>query len=173
MKVITLRSSARVKEPTQPNYGKKEVGVSEKEKIESEPTQVEIEDRRFPPPALSPKPMPFSSRLEEKKKIDGEEFVDFFKIFTALNVNLPFLELLKKMRKYAKFLREVMFHWRRIRRREQITFNEECSAVVSRRVPPKLKDPNSFTIPIEIGGVSFGKALCDLGASINLMPLSI
>ncbi|KAA3476886.1 Retrovirus-related Pol polyprotein from transposon opus [Gossypium australe] len=49
----------------------------------------------------------------------------------------------------------------------------ECSVVVSRRVPPKLKDPNSFTIPIEIEGVNFGKVLCYLGESIKLMPLSI
>ncbi|XP_016745114.1 uncharacterized protein [Gossypium hirsutum] len=82
-------------------------------------------------------------------------------------------ELLEKMPKYAKFLREVMSRQRIVGRREQIILNKECSAVVSRKVPPKLKDPNSFTIPAEIGGVSFGKALCDLGASINLMPLSI
>ncbi|KAA3477438.1 Retrovirus-related Pol polyprotein from transposon opus [Gossypium australe] len=34
-------------------------------------------------------------------------------------------------------------------------------------------NPGSFTIPIEIGSIHFKKALCDLGASINLMPLSI
>ena len=39
--------------------------------------------------------------------------------------------------------------------------------------PPKLKDPGSFTIPCSIGGCDFGKALCDLGACINLMPFSI
>ncbi|XP_012458175.1 uncharacterized protein LOC105778968 [Gossypium raimondii] len=61
----------------------------------------------------------------------------------------------------------------KIVRREQISLNEECNAVVLRRVPPKLKDPSSFTIPIEIDKVSFGKALCDIGASINLMSLSI
>ena len=37
----------------------------------------------------------------------------------------------------------------------------------------KLKDPGSFTIPYDIGHVHFDKALCDLGASINLMPLYI
>ena len=31
----------------------------------------------------------------------------------------------------------------------------------------------SFTIPCTIGSINFDKALCDLGASINLMPLSI
>ena len=36
-----------------------------------------------------------------------------------------------------------------------------------------MQDPDSFTIPCIIGKVEFKKALCDLGASINLMPLSI
>ncbi|XP_012477680.1 uncharacterized protein LOC105793300 [Gossypium raimondii] len=60
-----------------------------------------------------------------------------------------------------------------IRREERFASNAECRVVVSRRFLPKLNDPSSFTIPIEIGGVNFGKAFCDLGASINLMPLSI
>ncbi|XP_039036971.1 uncharacterized protein LOC120174067 [Hibiscus syriacus] len=41
------------------------------------------------------------------------------------------------------------------------------------QLPPKLKDPGSFTIPCNIGNTFLGKALCDLGANINLIPLSI
>ena len=37
----------------------------------------------------------------------------------------------------------------------------------------KMQDPGSFTISYTIGKVEFKKALCDLGASINLIPLSI
>ncbi|XP_006580788.1 uncharacterized protein LOC114411270 [Glycine soja] len=48
-----------------------------------------------------------------------------------------------------------------------------CSAVIQRILPPKHKDPGSVTIPCSIGSVSVGKALIDLGASINLMPLSM
>ncbi|XP_061364259.1 uncharacterized protein LOC133307723 [Gastrolobium bilobum] len=50
---------------------------------------------------------------------------------------------------------------------------EECSAIIQKKLPPKLKDPGSFSIPIAIGNIEVGKELCDLGASINLMPLSI
>ncbi|XP_024030537.1 uncharacterized protein LOC112094270 [Morus notabilis] len=50
---------------------------------------------------------------------------------------------------------------------------EESSAILHNKIPPKLKDPGSFTIPCAIGNNYFGKALCDLGASINLMPMSI
>ncbi|XP_040944908.1 uncharacterized protein [Gossypium hirsutum] len=86
---------------------------------------------------------------------------------------LSILELLEKMPKYAKFLREVTSSHKRIRKREHISLNVECNMVITRKVPPKLKDPSSFTIPIEIGGVNFGKALCELAVSTNLMSLSI
>ncbi|XP_070005756.1 uncharacterized protein [Nicotiana sylvestris] len=38
---------------------------------------------------------------------------------------------------------------------------------------PKLEDPDAFTIPSTIESANFAKALCDLGASINLMPYSV
>ncbi|KAH9680360.1 hypothetical protein KPL71_026519 [Citrus sinensis] len=44
---------------------------------------------------------------------------------------------------------------------------------VKSKIPQKIKDPGSFTIPCSIGTKYSGKALCDLGASINLMPLSV
>jgi len=47
------------------------------------------------------------------------------------------------------------------------------SAVIQKILPPKHKDPGSVTIPCSIGEVSVGKSLIDLGASINLMSLSM
>ena len=52
-----------------------------------------------------------------------------------------------------------------------IVVKGNCSAVIQRKLPHKLKDPGNVTIPCSIGDVSIGKALIDLGASINLMPL--
>ena len=56
---------------------------------------------------------------------------------------------------------------------ETIPMNEECSIVIRKKLPPKLKDPGSITIPYAIGKLSIGRALCDLGASLTLMPLSL
>ena len=54
-----------------------------------------------------------------------------------------------------------------------VALTEECSVVLQKKLPPKLKDPGSFTIPCTVGKLEEMKALCDLGASINLMPLSV
>ena len=48
-----------------------------------------------------------------------------------------------------------------------------CSAVIQKSLPLKMQDPGSFTIPYTIGNFEMGKAICDFGASINLMPLSV
>ncbi|XP_019252728.1 PREDICTED: uncharacterized protein LOC109231524 [Nicotiana attenuata] len=54
-----------------------------------------------------------------------------------------------------------------------VTLTQTCSAVVTRPMAQKVSDPGSFIIPCTIGSYAFAKALCDLGASINLMPLAI
>ncbi|XP_070014097.1 uncharacterized protein [Nicotiana sylvestris] len=56
---------------------------------------------------------------------------------------------------------------------ESTKLTKTCSAVVTRPIAEKLYDLGSFTIPLTIGNFAFAKALCDLGASINLMPLAI
>ena len=56
---------------------------------------------------------------------------------------------------------------------ENIVVEGNCSAVIQKILPPKHKDPGSVNIPCSIGEVTVGNALIDLGASINLMPLSM
>nr|GFC66606.1 hypothetical protein [Tanacetum cinerariifolium] len=53
------------------------------------------------------------------------------------------------------------------------TMNEHCSAVILNKLPKKLGDPRKFLIPCEFPGMDECLALADLGASINLMPLSV
>ncbi|XP_027157875.1 uncharacterized protein LOC113759498 [Coffea eugenioides] len=56
---------------------------------------------------------------------------------------------------------------------ETIALTEEFSAIIQNKLPPKLKDPESFTVPCTIGNVEFFKALCDIGASVSLIPLTM
>ncbi|XP_073017776.1 uncharacterized protein [Primulina eburnea] len=77
------------------------------------------------------------------------------------------------MPNYAKFIKDVMSKKRKLQEFETVKLTEECSAILQKKLPQKLKDPASFTIPCFIGGSHFSKALRDLGASINLMQFSI
>ncbi|KAA3470924.1 reverse transcriptase [Gossypium australe] len=90
-----------------------------------------------------PESVPFPSRLEERQKWDEDEFVSFLNLFKTLNVNLPLIELIEKVPKYAKFLKEIMSGRRKIKAGEQVNMSASCSAIISRQVPRKLKDLGS------------------------------
>ena len=77
------------------------------------------------------------------------------------------------MPNYAKFMKEILCKKKKIAGEGIVNLIATCSAVIQRSLPTKMKDPSSFTIPRSIGNYEFKKALCDLGASINLMPLSV
>ncbi|XP_058010230.1 uncharacterized protein LOC131183748 [Hevea brasiliensis] len=77
------------------------------------------------------------------------------------------------MPNYVKFLKEILSKKRRFEDYEKMMLNEECSAIILNKLPLKSKDLRSFIIPCKIGNCEFDKALCDLGASINLMPYSV
>lgn len=54
-----------------------------------------------------------------------------------------------------------------------VSLNKECSAILLKKLPSKLEDQGSFPIPCAVGDVSISRALCDLEASVHLMPYSI
>ncbi|XP_059310125.1 uncharacterized protein LOC132061300 [Lycium ferocissimum] len=92
---------------------------------------------------------------------------------SVVHINIPLVEILQEVPKYAKYIKDVVANKRRWTEFETVALTEECSSRVRSKIPPKLKDPGSFTISITIGNIEVGLALCDLGASINLMPTSL
>ena len=77
------------------------------------------------------------------------------------------------MPSYAKFLKEILSNKRKLEEHETVALIEECSATIQNKLPTKLKDPSSFSIPCLIGNVPINRALCDLKSSASLMPLSL
>ncbi|XP_068475201.1 uncharacterized protein [Phaseolus vulgaris] len=82
-------------------------------------------------------------------------------------------QTLKQMPTYAKFMKELLTKKRKINDQEIVELEAGCSAIIQKSLPQKSRDPGSFTLPVTIGNLTVGKALLDLGASINLMPLSM
>ena len=115
--------------------------------------------------------VPYPQRLK-KNELDNQ-IGKFMEIFKKLHINIPFSDVLEKMPLYVKFMKNILANKRKLSDYETVALSEECSAIFQRKLPPKLKDSRSFTIPCGIGNSIFEKALCNLGASINLMPLSI
>ncbi|XP_021756145.1 uncharacterized protein LOC110721288 [Chenopodium quinoa] len=147
--------------------------VSENAKNEIEKQLEDNNDDYYKPVPIKPyvPPIPFPQRLIQNK-VDNQ-FEKFLRMFKQLKVNVPFFDALMQMPSYAKFLKEIMSKKRKLEDYETIALSEECSVVIQQKLPPKLKDPGSFSIPCKISEINFSRALCDLGASVSLMPLSI
>ncbi|KAM1645449.1 hypothetical protein ACFXTN_006597 [Malus domestica] len=180
-KVITLRSG-------------KEVRNKEDEKI-----QIEEEEQTYPTARVAlpmPQPsktshpstagkivpnvvisntnlpnIPFPRIFAQSKKEESEK--DILDTFRKVQVNIPLLDAIKQVPRYAKFLKELCTTRKRISTKEVVKVSENVSAVLQRKLPPKCKDPGSFTIPCIIGNTRFEQCMLDLGASINVMPYSI
>ncbi|XP_070046273.1 uncharacterized protein [Nicotiana tomentosiformis] len=90
-----------------------------------------------------------------------------------IQVNIPLIDALREMPGYAKMMKDLMSRKFDFPDLATVTLTQTYSAVVMRPIAEKLSDPRSFTIPCTIGIYAFAKALCDLGASIKLIPLSI
>nr|XP_009609585.1 uncharacterized protein LOC104103391 [Nicotiana tomentosiformis] len=116
-------------------------------------------------------PPPFPQRLQMLK--DESKYKTLLDILIQVRVNLPLIEVLQDVPKYAKYLRDIVANKRRLTQFEIVALTEECNARVQSKLPPKLMDPCYFTIPLAIGKHEVGRALCDVGARINLMPLSV
>ncbi|KAM2067362.1 hypothetical protein ACFX1T_043701 [Malus domestica] len=113
----------------------------------------------------------FPRRFMQSKK--DESVKDILDTFRKVQVNIPLLDAIKQVRKYAKFLKELCTTRKRASNKEVVRVSENVSAVLQRKLPHKCKDPGSFTIPCVIGNTRFESAILDLGASINVMPYSI
>ena len=77
------------------------------------------------------------------------------------------------MPNYAKFLKDILSKNKKSDEEGIMSLTGTCSAVIQKSLPAKMKVPGSFTIPCSIGKYEFKEALCDSGASINLMPLLV
>ena len=93
-------------------------------------------------------------------------------MFKKLEVNIPFVDSLAQMPNYVKFMKKITIK-KNLDSHGTVSLSDNFSAMIQRKLLEKLRDPGSFTIPCAIGEHTFKKALCDLGASINLMPLSV
>ncbi|XP_019254971.1 PREDICTED: uncharacterized protein LOC109233540 [Nicotiana attenuata] len=84
-----------------------------------------------------------------------------------------YMSVLSQMPAYAKFMKEILSNERKAEETSVVKLTEQCSAILQNKLPKKCGDLGSFTIPFSLGSTKIKKSLCDSGASINLMPLSI
>ncbi|XP_027157534.1 uncharacterized protein LOC113759168, partial [Coffea eugenioides] len=168
---ITLRSGKELPEPSKKISEQAIEEELEKEGNVSQPRALEQPDFGEKSTQVVTPPPPFPSRLAKSKKQEHEQ--EILDTFRKVEVNIPLLDAIKQIPRYAKFLKELCTGKKKLKGNEKVHMGENVSAVLQKKLPPKCKDPGMFTVPCKIGNIKIEKAMLDLGASINVMPRSI
>ncbi|KAG7527990.1 Integrase catalytic core [Arabidopsis thaliana x Arabidopsis arenosa] len=134
------------------------------------PTVDKGKKKAFVPPPYKPK-IPFPGRF--KRDIIEKYRAMFAKHIKELEVRMPLIDAFMLIPDSHKFLKDMVME--RIQEVQgMVVLSHECSAIIQKKIiPKKLGDPGSFTLPCSLGPLFFNKCLCDLGASVSLMPLSV
>ncbi|GJV32014.1 reverse transcriptase domain-containing protein, partial [Tanacetum coccineum] len=111
-----------------------------------------------------------TEKLQDKSDIQIHKFLQMFK---KLHFNISFAEALAQMPKYAKMLKDLLTNKEKLLELANTPLNENCSTVLLRKLPEKLRDLGKLLIPCDFSELEECMALADLGASIKLMPLSV
>ncbi|XP_058005425.1 uncharacterized protein LOC131181395 [Hevea brasiliensis] len=138
----------------------------QKEQEAEDPSKVSpftpLSDYKYVPPF----PITFAKAMKEEQE---KEILDMFR---KVEIKIPFLEI-KQVPRYVKFLKELCTSKRNLKGNEKVSVGQNVSTVLQKQVPPKCKDPSTFTIPCTINNTRFERAMLDFRASINFMPRSI
>ncbi|GJV98347.1 reverse transcriptase domain-containing protein [Tanacetum coccineum] len=133
----------------------------------------------IPEPGISkslPKPnIPYPSRRDDQKSRDkaSNQMDKIFQIFQDLRFDISFADALLLMPRFAPTIKSLLMNKEKLLELAKIPLNENCSAMLLKKLLEKLGDPSKFLIPCNFPGMDVCHALADLSASINLMPLSI
>ncbi|GJU64693.1 reverse transcriptase domain-containing protein [Tanacetum coccineum] len=182
LKAITTRSGISYDGPPIPPLPKvverepevtKDTVQPSTENIQPPVVQTLIDD-----PVVAPKPKPFipypsKANKQKLREKDDNLASKFVQIFRELHFELSFADALLHMLKFASMFKSLLNNKEILFDLAKTPVNENCSAVILKKLPEKLGDPGKFLIPCDFPEIVECLALADLGASINLMPLSI
>nr|GEU75021.1 reverse transcriptase domain-containing protein [Tanacetum cinerariifolium] len=188
-KAIKTRSGMSYKEPPilplgveqqEPTETTKDTELPSTEDIQ--PPSVQIQEKENEPiekPSVvitkSKANLPYPSRLTKEKLREKDNILaaKFMEIFRDLHFELSFADALVHMPKFAPMFKKLLNNKNKLIKLTKTPLNENCSALVLKKLPEKLGDPGRFLIPCDFLEFDNCLALVDLGASINLMLLSI
>nr|GFA41504.1 reverse transcriptase domain-containing protein [Tanacetum cinerariifolium] len=193
LKGITTRSGVAYQGPTIPTPSKQGTKVTKDQvqtlssqstapvqpSVAQPETQTSISEPVVAPvsvlmPNLKPSILYPSRRDNERCRDQANKQIEkFYEIFKDTSFKISFTDALILMPKFASTLKALIGNKEKLSEMARTPMNEHCSAVILNKLPRKLGDPGKFLIPCEFPGMDECLALADLGASINLMPLSV
>jgi hypothetical protein len=136
-----------------------------------EVTEIVTEELKFQMPGedtmiLQLKPRYFRGKLDN-------HFEKFVEVVHRLSINMPLLDALQ-VPTYSRYFKDILANKYEIATLgvDHVKMFEQCSTAIANGLE-KQKDPGCPTIPCSVGSFKFKKALCNLGASVSVMPRDV
>nr|GFC97428.1 reverse transcriptase domain-containing protein [Tanacetum cinerariifolium] len=165
---------------------KKVVKRETEETMDKEQTNFQGSTAHIQPPVTSisepdvlktlPKPnIPYPLGLNDQNLCEKatNQIEKFFQIFQDLYFDISFVDALLLILKFASMIKSLLTNKDKLFELAKTPLNDNCLAILLKKLPEKLGDLDKFLIPCDFLGMDVCHPLADLGASINLMPLSI
>ncbi|GJU26168.1 reverse transcriptase domain-containing protein [Tanacetum coccineum] len=179
MKAITTRSGVAYEGPSNPTKpSPKKVVERETEEItDEEQNNFQGSTAQIPPPVV-PKPIPepeipktvpkanipYPSRRDNQKNREKASYQKekIFQMFQDLRFDISFADALFLMPRFAPTIRDLLMNKEKLLELAKIPLNENCSAMLLKKLPEKLGDPGKFLIPCEFPGMEIFNGLAIL-----------
>nr|GEV93471.1 DNA-directed DNA polymerase [Tanacetum cinerariifolium] len=174
MKVITTRSGVAYEGPSTPTP-KKVVEQDTEETTDKEQTNFQGSTAHIQPPVTPilepgvpktlPKPnIPYPSKLNDQnlREKATNQMEKFFQIFQDLHFDICFADALILMPKFASTIKILLTNKDKLFELAKIPLNENCSAMLLKKLPKKLGDHGKFLIPCDFSGMDVCHTLADL-----------
>nr|GEU74262.1 reverse transcriptase domain-containing protein [Tanacetum cinerariifolium] len=177
-KAITTRSGMSYKQPSIPPPGEdpqepteatKDTELPSTEDIQPPSVQVQEKENEpiEEPSVVIPKVkanLPYPSKLAKEKLREKDDILaaKFMEIFRDLHFELSFADALVHMPKFAPMFKKLLNNKDKLIELTKTPLNENCSAIVLKKLPEKLGDPGRFPIPCDFSEFDNCLALADL-----------
>jgi hypothetical protein len=171
-KAIQTRSGKETEDPECSAGARKSKPSAEAEEFaKEEVTGIVAEELKFEMPGEDTKIPQLKPRYFQGK-LDNH-FEKFVEVVRRLSINMPLLDALQ-VPTYSRYFKDILANKYEIAtlRVDHVKMSQECSAAIANGLE-KQKDPGCPTIPCSVGSFKFEKALCDLGASVSVIPRDV
>nr|GEV27860.1 reverse transcriptase domain-containing protein [Tanacetum cinerariifolium] len=108
--------------------------------------------------------IPYPSRLNDQKLREKatNQMEKFFQIFHDFHFDISFADTLLLMPKFASTIKSLLTNKDKLFELAKVPLNENCSAMLLKKLPEKFRDPGKFLIPCDLPGIDVCHALADL-----------
>ncbi|GJW86522.1 reverse transcriptase domain-containing protein [Tanacetum coccineum] len=159
--VVFTRSGKSYNPPVNPNdqQNDSETPINFDSDDEDEESTPQPKTQNPKPVKETPLPKPYKPKIPYPQRLRKEkmeaQYGKFLDMIRAVRINVPLIDVLAGMPNYGKFLKELVNNKHKIEQISAAFLSDESSAMIQNKVPPKLEDPGTENMLVDVCKFTF------------------